>query len=188
MISRPASMLAIATLLCSGQSVSAAAQASERLSAADAVIALSKMMDRCTSPDAFDRKVLEAKGWKLEAGYSLRAPGQRQLSFTNPEVSGWLALRYSFVLPAACSGSVDLADADDFPTVRTGLGEILSAAAVSDPALEPVVAAFIEANEMEEERDFAETETALILFQKRHFNGRTLAIVYSFPKEAKVPI
>lgn len=148
---------------------------------------LDAMTAHCTSASAFDREVLATKGWTFDTSYSLRAQGQRSITFKHAELPGHISHRSSFVEFVSCSASVDIADPTDFKPLTDRLAKAYQATATSAPALNPAVDRFIKLNELSNLRDFAESSTHLFLFELRQFNGRNLMIVYSFSKAGKAP-
>lgn len=149
------------------------------------VRALDQMIAHCTSTSAYDRVALAEKGWIFESSYSLRAAGQRSITFKHAELPGHVSHRSSFTEFVSCSAGVDIADPADFKNLADGIARANQATATSAPKLSSEVERFIKLNELSNLKDFAESSAHLFLFELRQFNGRNLMIVYSFSKAGK---
>lgn len=185
----PAKVL-IALAVTVGLLLAGPADAHDQSVAADrelAARALDQMIAHCTSASAYNRAVLAEKGWTFDTSYSLRAAGQRSITFKHAELPGHLSHRSSFVEFVSCTAGVDIADPVDFKNLADGLAMANRATATSAPKLGPEVDRFIKLNELSNLRDFAESSTHILLFELRQFNGRNLMIVYSFSKAGKAP-
>jgi hypothetical protein len=178
------------TALAVGLLLAAPANAQGQSVAVDRALverSLDAMTANCTSANAFDRAALTAKGWTFDTSYSLRAQGQRSITFKHAEFPGHISHRSSFVEFVSCSASVDIADPTDFMQLTDRLAKANQATTTSAPLLSPAVERFIKLNELSNLRDFAESSTHLFLFELRQFNGRNLMIVYTFRKAGKAP-